>query len=121
MAAATDNISVATRAMKQAAVWWTSDGVDDFGQPTYGDPVEINCRWEVVNEEFISPTGDRELSKAKLIVDRDIEVKDILMLGDLDSLVDEDNPRDNDGAWEVRSFRKTPNFRGNKYLREVYL
>ena len=120
MVTATDNIGVAVRAMKQAAVWWTSSGVDEFGQPAYGSPEEIVCRWEVVNEEFIDPNGDREVSKAKLMVDRDIEVKDILLLADLDSLVDEDVPRDNDGAWEVRGFKKTTNFKGTKFLREVY-
>ena len=119
--AASDNIPVAVRAMKQTAVYWPSSGVDEFGQPTYDDPVEIDCRWETVREEFVAPNGDTEVSKAKLIVDRDMEVRDILYLGDLDSVVDPDDPKGNAGAWEVRLFKITPNFRGNKFLREVYL
>lgn len=120
-AAASNNIPVAVRAMKQTAVLWPVEDVDEFGQPTFDEPVEISCRWEATQEEFIAPGGDRELSRAKLIVDRDISIKSILYLGDLDSVVDADDPRDNDGAWEVRLFKKTPNFRGTKYLREVYL
>lgn len=120
MSAATDNVPVASRTMKQAAIHWPFTGVDDFGQPTYGSPEEIACRWDTVNEEFITPSGDQEVSRARLIVDRDIAVKDRLALGELDSLTPED-PKDQDGAWEVRSFNKTPNFKGTKFLREVFL
>ena len=120
MAAATDNVSVATRTMKQTAIHWPFEDVDEFGQPTYGDAEEIGCRWETVNEEFITPGGDQEVSKAKLIIDRDIDIKGQLALGEVDSTTPED-PADVDAAWEVRSFRKTPNFKGTKFLREVYL
>lgn len=119
--AATDNVPVAVRAMKQTAVLWPVSDVDEFGRPDYDAPVEIGCRWEAVQEEFITPEGDRELSRAKLIVDRDVDVKSMLYLGDLDDVVDPDDPRNNDGAWEARQFKKTPNFRGTKFLREVYL
>jgi len=119
--AADDNIPVAVRAMKQTAVYWPVLGVDEFGQPTWDDPVEIDCRWETVREEFVNPDGDQEVSRAKLIVDRDMEAKAYLLLGDLDSVVDADDPQGNVGAWEVRLFRITPNFRGTRFLREVYL
>ncbi len=119
--AADDNVPVAIRVMKANAVLWPLLGIDDFGKPTYGDLVLIDCRWDVVREEFIGPNGDREMSKARLIVDRDIDVKGVLLLGTLADVVDVDDPKNNDGAWEVRQFSKTANFKGNKYLREVYL
>ena len=120
MAAATDNISVVVRVMKQKAVYWAPLDPGAFGKPTYDVPIEIDCRWEDVTEEFLNPTGEREMSRSKLMVDRDLELKGMMLLGELDSNV-EANPRDNDGAWEIRLFGKTPNFKGNKFLREVYL
>lgn len=119
--AADDNVRVAIRTMKGTAVYWGFAGLDAFGKPTYEDPVVIACRWDDVQEEFIGPNGDREVSTARLIVDRDLEVKGVLYQGTLSSTVDADDPKDNDGAWEIRLFRKTPDFKGGKYLREAYL
>jgi len=119
--AATDNISVAKRAMKQTAVYWAPGAPNDFGKPTYDEPVEIDCRWSEAQEEIILPNGDREMSQAKLIVDRDLVTKGVLMLGTLDDVVDSDNPKNNSGAWEILLFRKTPNFKGTKFIRNAYL
>jgi hypothetical protein len=121
MAAATDNITTATKVMKQKAVYWAPSGVDEFGKPEYDTPEEIDCRWEDKQEEFITPNGEREISHAKLIVDRDLLKKGVMWLGELDDVTDEDNPKNNDGAWEIRAFMKTPNFKGTAFLREVYL
>lgn len=118
---ATDNMGVSKRFMKQTAVYWEASGVSDHGQPTYEAPVQIDCRWEGVTEEFIDSDGDRVLSRARLIVDRDIAMKSVLWLGVLVDVVDENDPRENDDAWEVRQFRKTPNKGAKKFHREVYL
>ena len=56
-----------------------------------------------------------------MIVDRDLEVGGIVMLGELTDVTDNDIPQNNSGAWEVRQTRKTPNIRGNKFLREALL
>jgi len=61
------------------------------------------------------------MSQAKLIVDRDLVTKGVLMLGTLDDVVDSDNPKNNSGAWEILLFRKTPNFKGTKFIRNAYL
>lgn len=119
--AASDNIPVAIRTMKSYAVYWSVDTLDDHGQPTYSDPVLIGCRWDDVQEEFVSANGDREMSRARVIVDRDLEVKGVLMHGTLSDVSDQDDPKNNDGAWEIRSFSKTPDFKGKKFLRQVYL
>ncbi len=117
---ADDNVPVAVRAMKQLAVYWAPLDEDEYGQPTFASPVQIAVRWEDAVEEFINPNGDKEMSRAKLIVDRDLDNKGYLWLGNIVDLVS-DTPAENDDAWEIRLFKKTPNFRGNKFLREVYL
>ena len=121
MSAATDNVGVAKRCMKQKAVYWAPVELDEFGKPGWDDPIEIDCRWEDVTEEIIAPDGERVLTRAKLIVDRDLEIKGVMWLGELDDVIDEDNPKDNDDAWEIIQVMKTPDFKGRKYLREAYL
>lgn len=121
MPAATDNMRLATKVAKQAVVYWAAIGVDDFGSPEYDDPIQINCRWEDVSEEFIDPNGDREISRAKLIVDRDLTLKGVVWLGALVDVRDAADPKANDGAWEIRMVKKTPDIRAKRFLREVIL
>ena len=121
-------MSIITRMLKQTCVYWPlasaeSGGLayDDYGQPVVTDPIEITCRWEDVNEEFLDATGTKQMSRAVVYVDRDVSLGGILMLGELTDITDEDNPKENDGAWEIRKFDKLPNFRATEYLRTAYL
>lgn len=119
--AADDNVRVAVRAMKQKAVYWSPTTLDDFGRPTWNTPVEIDCRWTDEIEEFIDPNGERQFSRAKLIVDRDLEIKGVIWLGNLVDVSDLGNPRNNNNSWEILGTKKTPDFKGRKYLRQVYV
>ncbi len=121
MAAATDNIGVVVRVMRQTAVYWAPLPVNDFGRRTFATPVEIACRWEDVQEEFLNAEGGRELSRAKLMVDRDLLVGGMLRLGVLADVADVDAPQSTTGAWGIRQFGKMPNFKGTAFLREVYV
>lgn len=119
--AADDNVAVAIRTMKGYAVYWSVDSLDGHGQPTYGSPVLISCRWDEVQEEVVAPNGDRIMSRARVMVDRDLEMKGVLMKGTLSDIADSDDPKNNVNAWEIRLVKKTPDFKGKKYLREAYL
>lgn len=114
-------MSVITRMRKQSAVYWPLDALDAFGQPTWGTPVEIECRWEDSNEQIMLPNGETIMSRATVYVDRDTPEGGLLMLGELSSSVDEDDPKKNAGVWEIRKFDKLPNFRNTEFLRTVYL
>jgi hypothetical protein len=114
-------MSIITKMLAQVAVWWSAGPPDSYGKPTYGEPVEINCRWEDAQEEFINANGELATSRSKVYVDRDVKAGDVLSLGTLDSGVDEDNPKQNKNAWEVRNFSKMPNMRVSEFLRVAYL
>ena len=114
-------MSIITKMRKQTAVYWAKSGLDSYGQLTYSTPVEISCRWEDTIQEFIGTNGVRQLSQSVVYVDRDMYVGDILKLGELDSGVDQDTPMDNSGAWEIRSFGKSPNLKNTEYLRTALL
>lgn len=121
-------MSIITRMRKQTAVYWPPGSestagrdYDDYGRPLYGDPVEIDCRWVDVNEEFVGPTGDRLSTQSIVYTDRDVGLRGVLMLGELTDITDADNPKNNLNAWEIRRFDKTPNLRNTEVLRKAYL
>ena len=112
---------IITKMLKQKAVWWASTGFGNYGQPTVSTPVEIDVRWEDVGEEFLDKDGTIQLSRARVYVDRDVEIGGLLMLGELDSGVDEATPKNNDGVWEIRRFEKLPTLKATQFLRTCYL
>ncbi len=122
-------MSIITRMLKQTCVYWAlateeSAGLsdyDDYGQPIITDPVEVECRWEDVNEEFIDAKGTRQLSKAKVYVESDVDVGGILMLGTKDDITDSTNIKENEGAYEIKRFDKLPTFKATEFLRTAWL
>lgn len=121
-------MGIITRMRKQICVYWglqssESGGLDydEYGQPVYTDPIELECRWEDRSEEFIDPSGTRMTSAAVVYVDQDVDVGGVLMLGELEDITDESIPKENEGAHEIRAFNKLPNLRATEFLRTAYL
>jgi hypothetical protein len=106
---------------KQKAVYWPMTSWDNFGQPMYGTAVELRVRWDASTEEFLAQDGQRKLSNAVVMTGQDVTVGGILMLGELTTSVVTDDPRANDGAFEIMRFDKTPTLKATKFLREAYL
>jgi hypothetical protein len=106
----------------QKAVYWPPKGRGSDGRPKFGPPVEIGCYWQDVTELFLDNTGAEQISKSKVIVDRDLEVGGMLRLGDMDSVPYPPDPRQNDNVHVIRSFSKRPaNIRATKFLKKVML
>jgi len=121
-------MGIITRMLRQTCVYWAlafmeSGGIafDDYGQPIVTDPVELDCRWEDVNEEFIDAKGTRQVSRAKVYVEQDVDVGGILMLGTKDDITDSVNIKENEGAWEIRRFDRLPNLKNTEFLRTAWL
>ncbi len=116
-------MSIITKVLKQTAVWWSqgSAAPDEYGQPVVAAPIEIKVRWEDAAEEFIDKDGTKQLTRAVVMVDRDVSVGDVLMLGTLGGVTDFGRAKNNAGAWEVRAFDKLPNLRVSEYLRTAKL
>ena len=120
---------VITKMMKGTCVYWPlasteSGGVDydDYGQPLHAAPIELACRWEDRNEEFIDPKGTARTSRALVYVESDVTPGGMLYNGTLDELPSGYlTPRDIDGAWEILRFDKLPTFKYTAYLRTAYL
>jgi len=121
-------MGIIVRMLRQTAVYWppqssdnSGEHFDNYGVPQVSAPIEIDCRWEDVVEEFVTSDGTQQLSNAKVYVDRDLSVGGILMLGEIADITDPTNIKDNDGAWEIRRFDKLPNFKASEFLRTAFL
>lgn len=115
-------MSLITRMRKQKAVYWGSPTPDGTGDYTFATAVEIDCRWEDTQKLIRDSQGKEIVATAKVYVDRDVVVGGFLKLGTLVSLAsDHTNPRLIEGAQEIRSFGKLPNFKVTEYLRTAWL
>ncbi len=118
----TGNIPFVRRAMRQDAVYWPPETTyDRFGNPDPREPVQIACRWEENNVEFVDLSGTTQMSKAQVYVDREVLMGGILMLGTMDDVVDYVNPIENNKAEEILMFKQMPNLRKTGFLRLAFL
>lgn len=100
--------------LKQKAVLWANNGLDDYGQPKVSAPVEINVRWVWSKELNETPTESGEVIVGEVAVDRVIEAESILWLGTLASL-----PATKTDLCKVVGYRETPDVKGRNPRRSV--
>ena len=122
------SITAITWPCNQKAVYWPPGSeetggtdFDNYGRPLYSDAVEIDCRWDDVTEEIILADGTRDLSQAVVIVDREVSVRGVLWLGELVDVEDEDVPKNNSGAFEIKRVDKNPDIDNVETLIRAYL
>ena len=111
---------------RQVAVYWSLSNAavkyDAYGNPiTQVVPVEIKCRWDQMQTEFIDAEGTKRLSQAVVFVDRDVDIGGSLFEGVLSDLVDPSDPNKNPGAFEIKAFTRTPNLKNTETLLTAFL
>jgi hypothetical protein len=113
---------------KQKAVYWPPGSeatggrdFDDYGRPMYTTAIEIDCRWDDTTEAILLPNGEQVMSRAIVIVDREVKNGGVLWLGNLVDVTDVVNPKKNDGAFEIRRVDKNPDIDANETLVRAYL
>lgn len=106
------------------AMYWSPVGKDRSGQIVLNDtPVEVKCRWEDTNEQFVDQTGNTVVSQARVFVDRDLEIGGFLWQGtqaEYDALSEKD-PKKIRKALRIRAFGKLPNLKQKKHVRTAML
>jgi hypothetical protein len=114
-------MSIITRMRKQQAVWWGQSSVDSFGVPRFNSPIQIMCRWEDDQKEFIGKDGLPQVSSSIVYVDRVMQIGDILWLGLISNIATSQQPRVNAGWQEIKQFKQLPNFSASQFLLTAYL
>lgn len=79
-------MSLITKMRRQQAVYWSVPEPDGLGSFTFGPAVQIGCRWETTNERRQDKQGVDYNAKAKVYVDRAIDLGGYLWLGKLTDL-----------------------------------
>ena len=97
------------RSYNQTAVYWGTPAVDGFNRMTFADPVEVACRWELVDEIIRDKKTTEELKRAHVWLPQSVDMEGYLYLGTLDDLdSNPDDPITIAGADKIRSVRKIP-------------
>lgn len=94
---------------------------DAYGRPLYADAVEISVRWVDKSVEFLGPDSRKEMSQAIVYTSIDVRTSGVLWQGTLATVSDLTDPKQNDDAWEIKRFDKTPDIDGEEFLRKAYL
>lgn len=104
--------------LKQTCVYWPPGPLTVEGQRTFGTPEEVKCRWEDCAEQFIDRMGVPAVSRAVVDVGADLDPLGVLWLPPdnrrvsagvaLSQLVDQVNPFNNPGAYEIRKLERVP-------------
>ena len=102
-------------------VYWSTPVPDGFGGYTFTNAIELNCRWEDVNERFVSDDNTENISQAKVYVDEDVEVGGYVMLASVGDITVTDNPESLSEAYKIKRFDKLPTLNGKKYLRTIFI
>ncbi len=109
--------------LKQTAVYWApgTESFNAYGAPVRSAGVQISCRWENTAQEFIRPDGTRDISRAVVLVNTDLVVGGLLMLGTLDETEESGFPSDprQAGALVIVSVQKVPTLDGKENVRTV--
>lgn len=106
------------RNLKEKATWWAASS-NGFGGSTFAAPVLIDCRWEDRQELIADVNGlGTFISNARVYVDRDVSIGDLLILGDSTSVSD---PGTLARALKIRRFDKVTDLRSVNIVRRAIL
>lgn len=111
------------KACNQDAVYWASPTHDGSGGTTFSSGTEIKVRWEDRIEEFLDNNGEVQHSMGVIYLLQDVDVGGYLFLGDLDDLTSaaEEDPKQEDDAYLIRGFKKSPSIKGSNYTRKAWV
>ena len=115
----------------EKAVYWGNPQNDGEGGFTFDDPIEIDCRWENVNQIVSDEKGAEITCRGLVYTTQDVQEEGYLYRGTLDDLYDSNasdssagevyNPKTITGAWAIKRFQKIPSLDGEGFLRKAFL
>jgi hypothetical protein len=117
-------MSVIKKMRKQKCVYWPPGVSDPHGQPTFGDPVEMRCRWEESAEQYIDAKGETRISKAIVYVESPVEIDGLLRkLAKTETIgnVNASDPWSNEGVYEIRRYDELPDFKAKEFLMTAWV
>lgn len=112
-------MSLIRRSQKESLVYWPRIDTKKTGEPIWGPPVEMSCRWEDMKKEIIGANGTRVMTSIQLITETRLDVGGLVKYGTIGEVAYWDDPKKNTGVHEVLDSSRTPNMRATEYLYEA--
>ncbi|NLN25337.1 MAG: hypothetical protein GX163_06760 [Bacteroidetes bacterium] len=106
-----------TNLLKQDATYWPLTARDAYGNDSYGEPQQIKCRWEDIQELIITADGEEKRSNSYVFVNIDLTNKGYLYLG----ISEDADPRLIQGPMLIQKFEKIPSIDGKITQRRAWL
>lgn len=113
-------MSLIKRCQKNTLVYWPLESFASTGEPIFGAPDEMKCRWDDCVRQIIGPNNTRVLSSVEVITEFKLAVGGLIKLGTLDSITHWDDPKQNTGCYEILKVCETPNLKNRESLYEAY-
>ena len=119
-----------SRMLKDTCVYWGNPVNNGEGGFTFNNPVELNCRWEDIEQVVTDTKGNEITSRSLVFLEQDVDIEGYLFRGTLEDMYDltgesssggDDNPKLVAGAYIIKRYQKTPSLDGTGYLRKAYL
>lgn len=116
-------LAIITKVLVQDVVYWAPAGLDNYGRPLYATAIPLKARWVDTNELFLDAKGERQVSKASVMVGQDLALDGVLWKGLLGSLSGAQltNPFANTGAWAIKALINVPTIDATQSLRIALL
>ena len=109
--------------LKGYAVYWPPKDGNKSGQVSFGDPVEIRCRWTDTLASPVSGSGTAEESMTRVYVDRPVEMLGVLWEGKLADVPDLAGkpPTRLKKAFEIRKYKEVKTLKYNQSIKIAFL
>ena len=113
-------MSLITRVRIHNLVRWPVIGTASTGEPVWGPPEDVPCRWDDSLREVIQPDNTRHMSRVQLITAIPLTIGDLVLRGTVATTAFWADPKKNPGTHEVFMTEQTDNIRGTETLYEAY-
>lgn len=99
----------------QKAVYWAASGIDNYGVETVDAPVEVDVRWQYVNEESIDANGGVVAIDAIVVVNVEVPNGSVFWKGTLEAYT---ALATKSGYYRATVYNDTPDIK-NQYVRQT--
>jgi hypothetical protein len=105
--------------MREWLTYWPLLEHNEAGEPQWGPPEEVKCRWDDKMQMIVKEDGTSVYSRAELITAKRLAEGGIVMRSRLAAVPYQSAPKDNVGAYELICTSETPKLNYREVLYEA--
>ena len=109
------------RCQKESLVYWPLLRFARTGEPIWGPPEQMTCRWDHCSRQIILDNNTTVYSKSEIITEKLLAVGGLVRRGTLADTAYWENPKDNQDAYEILKICETPTLSYGDRLYEAYV